>query len=166
MIRFHKVSKQTYIQSIKDLYSWDPDLKEQAELYKGIRLPERGTKNSAGYDFFLPLSITLKPGEAMVVPTGIKCEMNSVNYLAMHIRSSVGIKHGIILSNGTGIIDSDFYENSENEGHIMLPIRNLSDRTFRAEVGDRIAQGIISTYLITIDDAAQGIRTGGIGSTN
>jgi len=82
-----------------------------------------------------------------------------------HIRSSMAIKRHLALVNSTGIIDSDYYNNEDNEGHIMIALLNYGKETVSLEKGERVAQGIFSKYLITNDDDATGIRTGGIGST-
>lgn len=170
MNRFYKVSKEQLFYDITKCFpTVDYDclfLSESANMmYDEIKLPERKTAHSAGYDFFLPLDIELHPGSALVVPTGIKCEMGEGLFLQMHIRSSVGIKHGVILSNATGIIDADYFNNPTNEGHIMFALRNLSPAKFFAEHGSAIAQGIFLPYYTADGDAADGERVGGIGST-
>ena len=88
-----------------------------------------------------------------------------MNTLPFDIRSSMAIKRHLALVNSTGIIDSDYYNNEENEGHIMIALLNYGKETVSLEKGERVAQGIFSKYLITNDDDATGIRTGGIGST-
>ena len=138
---------------------------EARAAFRELKLPERKTENSAGYDFFLPLPIALKPNETTVLPTGIKVHIDKGFFLQMVVRSSIGIKHGIVLMNTIGIIDSDYYGNPENEGHILLALRNTSDKVFFAQDGERIAQGIFSPYAITVNDKANGERVGGIGST-
>ena len=91
--------------------------------------------------------------------------MNYDEYLAIHIRSSMAIKRHLMLVNSTGIIDSDYYNNEENEGHILIALINMGKEEVQLEKGERVAQGIFSKYLIATDDDATGIRTGGIGST-
>ena len=91
--------------------------------------------------------------------------MHYDEYLAIHVRSSIAIKRGLMLTNSTGIIDSDYYNNEDNEGHIMIAVYNITDAPVTLEKGERVAQGIFSKYLLTNDDDARGIRTGGIGST-
>ncbi len=132
---------------------------------KEIHLPCRKTAKSAGYDIESAVDVDLIPGKIQVIPTGLKAYMGSDEYLAIHIRSSLGIKHGIMLANGTGIIDSDYYNNEDNEGHIMCALYNSSETIFHIDRGDRIAQGIFMKYLTTDDDRAVGKRIGGIGST-
>lgn len=131
-------------------------------------IPKRGSKHSAGYDFSTPndeLITEINAGETVKIMTGIKAYMLEDEYLAIHIRSSIGIKKNLILSNITGVIDSDFYNNEDNEGNICLAITNIGEYTQRLEPGERVAQGIFTKYLLADDDSATGERVGGIGST-
>lgn len=132
---------------------------------KDIHLPTRKTTESAGYDLECAEAVTLAPGELKLIPTGIKAFMAYDEYLAIHIRSSMAIKRRLALANSTGIIDSDYYNNEDNEGHIMIAVLNYGNEAVHLEKGERVAQGIFSKYLITNDDDATGVRTGGIGST-
>lgn len=132
---------------------------------KNISLPIRKTAQSAGYDIESAIDIDLLPGKITVVPTGLKAYMKENEYLAIHIRSSMAIKHGIMLANSTGIIDADYYNNPDNEGHIMCALYNTTTEVFPISKGDRIAQGIFVTYEIVDGDKAEGARLGGIGST-
>lgn len=132
---------------------------------KNINLPQRKTSESAGYDIECGESVTIQPGEVRLVATGVKAFMNYDEYLAIHIRSSIAIKRHLMLANCTGIIDSDYYNNEENEGHILIGLYNLGSEAVSLNKGERVAQGIFSKYLLTNEDDAQGIRKGGIGST-
>lgn len=132
---------------------------------KDIHLPTRKTTESAGYDLECAEAVTFAPGELKLIPTGIKAFMAYDEYLAIHIRSSMAIKRRLALVNSTGIIDSDYYNNEDNEGHIMIAVLNYGNEAVHLEKGERVAQGIFSKYLITNDDDATGVRTGGIGST-
>ncbi|KGF48262.1 deoxyuridine 5'-triphosphate nucleotidohydrolase [Veillonella montpellierensis DNF00314] len=132
---------------------------------KNINLPQRKTSESAGYDIECGESVTIQPGEVRLVATGVKAFMNYDEYLAIHIRSSIAIKRHLMLANCTGIIDSDYYNNEENEGHILIGLYNLGSEAVSLDKGERVAQGIFSKYLLTNEDDAQGIRKGGIGST-
>lgn len=132
---------------------------------KDIHLPCRKTAESAGYDIESAITVTIAPGQVVLVPTGLKAFMNFDEYLAIHIRSGIAVKRGLMLINSTGIIDSDYYNNEDNEGHIMVAFFNPTDKAVTLEKGERVAQGIFAKYLLTGDDAAVGIRTGGIGST-
>jgi dUTP pyrophosphatase len=127
-------------------------------------IPVRKTANSAGYDFCAAVPVMIAPGEMVIVPTGIKAYMHAGEYLALHIRSSIGA-NGLSMANGTGIIDADYADNPENEGHIMLMLRNHNYFSVTIQAGERIAQGIFQTYLMTDDDRAFEKRLGGIGST-
>jgi len=145
---------------------YDKDLKGKC-LYSDITLPSRSTKHSAGYDFKSPIKFTLNPGEIIKVPTGIKAAMNDDEFLAILVRSSMGFKYNIRLCNQVGIIDSDYYNNEGNEGHIFIALQNEGDKVFEANVGDNIAQGIFLKYN-TVDDEEEikSSRSGGMGSTN
>lgn len=132
---------------------------------RDIHIPARKTAGSAGYDIESAADADVEPGKIHIVPTGLKAYMENDEYLAIHIRSGIGIKHGIMLANNTGIIDSDYYNNEDNEGHIMCALYNSTDKVFHVRRGDRIAQGIFVKYLAADEDKAGGKRTGGIGST-
>ena len=98
---------------------------------RDIHIPSRKTAGSAGYDIESAADADVEPGKIHIVPTGLKAYMENDEYLAIHIRSGIGIKHGIMLANNTGIIDSDYYNNEDNEGHIMCALYN-SACTFSA----------------------------------
>ena len=106
--------------------------------------------------------LKLKP---TLVPTGMKCHMEDNQYLEISVRSSCPLKNWLIMANGSGKIDSDYYGNPDNDGEIYFQIINLSPFDIILHQGDRIGQGIIYNYLITDDDKAEGIRQGGFGST-
>lgn len=129
-------------------------------------LPTRGSKYSAGYDFYSKESVTIEPGKQHVFWSDVKAYMMDGEVLEMHVRSSIGIKKGLVLSNSTGIIDSDYYSNSSNDGNIGLSLRNVSETTQTIEVGERIAQGIFKPFLLADDIVCEDERSGGIGSTN
>jgi len=100
-----------------------------------------------------------------LVPTGIKCQLNEGYYLEISVRSSTPLNNWIVLANGVGIIDGDYYNNPDNEGEIFFQVINLSPVDIIIEAGDKIGQGIIKKYEKTVDDEASGERTGGFGST-
>ena len=137
------------------------------EIYDNIKLPKRATRGSAGYDFFLPFDIVLKPKDSIIIPTGIRCQMNDEYVLQIFPRSSLGFKFRLQLDNVVGIIDSDYY-NACNEGHIMIKISNLSFEEKKVELvrGEAFIQGIFLTYCKKIDDNTYDVRKGGLGSTN
>ena len=132
-----------------------------------FQMPERKTQKSAGYDFCLPEDVVLEPGKLQLVPTGVKAYMQDDEYLGMHIRSSMAVKKRIMLVNNVGIIDADYYNNEDNEGHIMLALLNMSSEPVALPKGERVAQGIFYNYLVADgDDAAEKVvRGGGFGST-
>lgn len=134
--------------------------------YSDIILPKRSTRNSAGYDFYSVISFTLNPGERKIIPTGVRVIMNSDEYLSIFIRSSLGFKYNIRMCNQVGIIDADYYGNSDNGGHIFVCLENEGDSVLEIKKGDRFVQGIFMPFLITDDDVAIDSRLGGIGSTN
>lgn len=137
------------------------------EEYKNIILPKRATNFSAGYDFYLPYKVVINPNESVLIKTGIKAMMNSDEVLLIAIRSSLGVKKGLQLNNQIGIIDSDYYNNKDNEGHILISVKNNSTSTVVLDEGDRIAQGIFIKYLTVVEEEKNvNIRNGGFGSTN
>lgn len=131
--------------------------------FSAIEIPTRATICSAGYDLKSVRNIIVPAGKAVRVPTGLRAFMLDDEVLLVHIRSSLGFKYNIRLSNATGVIDSDYYY-AANEGHIWLGIMNDSDKDFEIKCGDRIAQGIFMKYL-TAGDVVNNVRTGGLGST-
>ena len=139
---------------------------EVISAYAGydIVLPARKTKHSAGYDIHIAESINLMPRTGYLITTGIKAYMQPNEVLEVYIRSSLA-KKGLVLGNAVGIIDADYYNNSDNEGHIQLLIFNSSDSVRALNKGERVAQGIFKQYLITDDDNAIEERSGGLGST-
>ncbi len=134
---------------------------------KGISLPRRKTGRSAGYDMEAATDVILPPHQVVLVPTGLKAYMQPDEYLGIHVRSGISIKNSISCINSQGIIDADYYNNPDNEGHIMVPLINHGENDFAIAKGTRIAQGIFYKYL-TVDGDEAGIgaeRTGGFGST-
>ena len=165
MRKFEKVSyKQFKEAALKNF----PNLTESElkDYYDAIKLPRRATKYSAGYDFYIPWSIELHPGDTVTIPTGIAVDMDGNNVLQIYPRSGLGFKYRIRLDNTVGIIDAD-YRYSDNEGHILIKITNLStdNKTAFIEQGKGFAQGIFSEYLVTDEDDVTDIRNGGFGST-
>lgn len=162
---------------------------DQTEL-----LPKRATKFSAGYDFVVAQD-TVVPSYTNVtnlpyagatpasfdemakftkehqckptlVPTGVKAYLPEGTFLQLSVRSSCPLKSWLILANGVGIIDSDYYNNPDNEGHIFFQIINLSPADIVLHRGDKIGQGIILPYFLAEGDKAAAARTGGFGSTS
>ena len=137
---------------------------------KEINLPERKTKYSAGYDIEAAedcIVPAFKPGQTpTLVKTGLKAYMQDDEYLMLCNRSSNPKKKGLILANSVGIVDKDYYENPDNDGHIMYAFFNFKAEDIEIKKGERIGQAIFQKYLVTDNDIAQGERTGGFGSTN
>ena len=101
-----------------------------------------------------------------LVSTGVKCKLDPGSFLQLSVRSSSPLKYWLMLANGVGIIDADYYNNPDNEGEIFLQIYNLSPFNIQIKEGEAIGQGIILPYGVTEDDVVMGDRTGGFGSTN
>lgn len=139
------------------------------EMRKGTMdyvLPVRGSSKSAGYDISSPITVTIEPHSSVLVWTNIKAYMAEDEVLQLHVRSSVGIKKGLMLKNVTGIVDSDYYSNTGNDGNIGLALRNTTDEAVVIEKGERLVQGIFMKYLTVDNDTfLKNERTGGIGSS-
>lgn len=145
----------------------------QFELVKDYQdelnlLPTRATKGSAGYDFraakdiVVPNILNDKP---VLVPTGIKCKLERDQVLLLFNRSSNAAKRGLIIPNGVGVVDSDYYNNSDNEGQIFGLFSCVGQKSYLIHKGDRIMQGIIIDYHVAENDTTTGMRMGGFGST-
>ena len=159
---FEKISFEQYF---KD-HPRTSIISEVAEEYRDIKFPQRATAKSGGYDFYSPFSFELNPGETIKIPTGIKAYMQDDEVLKIYIRSSLGFKYDVTLSNNVGIIDAD-YANALNEGHIWIKLINHGDKTLSINKGEAIAQGIFEKYLKADNDKpVKDERVGGIGSTN
>lgn len=123
-------------------------------------MPKRSTSGSAGYDFVSPERYIVPAYGECLIESHVSIELPKDKVLLLFVRSSYGFKYGITLSNGTGIIDSDFYPNT-----IKCKLRNDSNKDFIIENGDKYMQGVIIQYFVTDDDNVSNIRNGGIGST-
>ena len=137
---------------------------------KGINLPVRKTKYAAAYDVEAAEEIVLpsfnKGMKPTLIPTGLKAYMQSDEVLLIVPRSSGPKKQGISFPHNVGVIDSDYYNNPDNEGHIFVQCINLKDEDVVIKKGEAVAQAIFQKYLTVDDDNAEGIRTGGFGSTD
>lgn len=143
-----------------------------------IALPVRSTEKSAGYDLAAAEDIVVpsifkknEEGElpkmkGTLIPTGVKAYCEDNEYVALHARSSLFNKKGLILANATGIIDSDYADNPDNEGHIFFNVINLNSEDVVISKGEKIGQAIFNAFQLTDDDAAKGSRLGGWGSTD
>ena len=145
------------------------------EIAKGfedqdINLPVRKTKYSAGYDIEAAENTIIpsfkKGMKPTLVKTGIKAYMGEDEVLILANRSSNPGKKGLILANSIGVIDSDYYGNPDNDGHIMFSFYNIKDEDIEIKKGDAIGQGIFQKFLVTDNDVSQGERKGGFGSTS
>ena len=163
--QFEKVSIDRFLEDWMDSFSSD-NKDEVKQIYNKLKLPKRATSGSAGYDFFSPINFTLKPGETIKIPTGIRVRIEDGWVLKCYPRSGLGFKYRIQLNNTVGIIDSDYY-GSDNEGHIFCKLTNDSNEEKVAIVpeGTGFMQGIFVEYGITVDDEQDKIRNGGMGST-
>ena len=168
MKKIAKFEKVSFEQFKKDWQGEHPQDTEEVirEIYDGIRLPKRATAGSAGYDFYAPVDVTMKPGEIVKIPTGIRVEMEEGWVLKCYPRSGLGFKYRLQLNNTVGIIDSDYFY-SDNEGHIFAKLTNDTNENkvveLKADTG--FMQGIFVEYGITVDDDVTDVRNGGFGST-
>lgn len=139
---------------------------ERFRAYGGveIKLPTRGSKNSAGYDFYSPIDVVIQPNEMAMIWTDVKAHMYYDNALLIIPRSSMG-KHPIMISNTVGLIDSDYYGNESTDGNIGFRLFNLGTTPYEIKAGDRIGQGIFIKYGTVKDDNTITERKGGFGST-
>ena len=129
-----------------------------------IPLPRRATAGSAGYDFVSPADVTLQPGEAVTIPTGVRCEMQPGWVLMLSPRSGLGFKHQVHLANTVGVIDSDYFH-AANEGHIMVRIVNGGDHAVSIARGERFCQGVFLPHGLAEEEDVLADREGGFGST-
>ena len=161
-----KVSKDQFINDMKATFGTKYDYQQLSDYYDLLKPPTRATKGSAGYDFESPISVELKPGETIKIPTGIRVKINDGWVLKLYPRSGLGFKFRVQMNNTVGIIDSDYY-NSDNEGHIFCKITNDTneDKTVSVNKGTGFCQGIFVEYGITFDDDVTDERNGGFGST-
>ena len=136
------------------------------KLYEEYDLPKRMTRHSAGYDFLAIEGFTIKPGEIKKIPTGYKATFGNDEMLMILVRSSMGFKYNVRMTNQVGIIESDYYNNIDNEGHMFVSLQNEGDRDFVVKKGEGYAQGIFTKFLICDDDITTNERQGGLGSTN
>lgn len=137
---------------------------------KQINLPIRKTKYSAGYDIEAAEDVTIpsfkKGMNPTLVKTGLKAYMQDDEVMLLYNRSSNPKKKGLILANGVGVIDKDYYGNPDNDGHIMFAFYNIKEEDITIKKGEAIGQAIFQKYMIVDEDKAQGERVGGFGSTN
>jgi len=143
------------------------DINNDVNLYGNYKLPCRATRKSAGYDFYSLQDFKLNPGEEIKLPTGVKTYMQDDEELLLFPRSSVGFKYNVKFNNTIPKIDSDYYNNPDNEGHIWIKFTNTGSKVWEVKQGEAIAQGSFYKYLKADNDIPKNKeRIGGLGSTN
>ena len=147
MSRYFEVVSDTYRKTIGD-----------------ITLPTRATKSSIAYDFYSPINITIKPMQSVMIWTDVKAHFNEDEALLLNVRSSMG-KHPVMIANTQGWIESDYYNNPDNDGNIGCRLFNLSTEPYVINVGDRIMQGMFIKYLVADNGNTDNTRQGGFGSS-
>lgn len=140
-----KFEKITYEQFKKDIG-------DNKELYDNYLLPRRETKRAAAYDFYALYDYVLKPGEIKKIPTGVKVIMEDDDALLLLDRSSMGFNHNVRLCNQVGVIDADYYNNANNNGHMWICIQNEGNKDYVVKKGDGMCQAIFIKYLKTDDE--------------
>lgn len=158
MNKFYKVSLEQYIKDGGSYENWND-----------LKIPCVATSRSAGHDFYAPFDFSLNAGETIKFPTGIKVELDNDKVLLIFPRSSLGFKYRLQLDNTVGVIDADYYNNEDNEGHIFIKLTNDSyddNKTLVIKKGEAIAQGVIVQFFVAEGSESKNKREGGIGSTN
>lgn len=163
---FEKVSKEQFIDGLVSHGLVSRDDSRIDEWYDNIRLPVRGTRGSAGYDFIAPYPLYIRDGEELVVCTGVRCLIRESWVLKLYPRSSSGTRYSLGFCNGVPVLDSDYYFTG-NEGHIMFRFKVSNGRgdMFICDTGEKLCQGVFVEYGITFDDCVTDVRVGGFGST-
>ena len=142
------------------------DIENNKDLYDSYILPKRATKYSAGYDFFAISDITIKPKEIVKIPTGYKANFEPSEDLLLMMRSGLGFKYNLRFTNQIGLIESDYYNNESNEGHMWVSVQNEGNQTVTIKKNTAYCQGVFINFLTTDDDNVTDIRKGGLGSTD
>ena len=133
----------------------------------GLSLPRRQTALAAGYDLCAAEAVAIAPGALALVPTGVRALIPAGEFLAIFPRSSLALRHRLVLANGVGVVDADYYGNPDNGGHILIPLWNLGGKEALLARGTRVAQGIFMRCEAADGDApAAALRAGGFGSTD
>lgn len=132
---------------------------------KSIKMPQRATKHSAGYDIYSPIDITIQPKTAEMIWTNVKAQFETDEVLLLCVTSGMG-KRGIMVANTIGVIDCDYYGNVSNDGNLGFRLYNYGNEPYVIKAGDKIGQGVFLKYL-TVDDEPEidNVRVGGFGST-
>lgn len=145
---FEKISFEQFCQ----------DIGESKELYDNYKLPIRDSKLTAGYDLFLIQDLEIKPNEIVKIPTGIKAYFEEDEVLLIVVKSSTGFRYNIRLVNQVGVIDADYFNNKDNEGHIYVKVQNEGEKIVKFKAGEALVQGIFLKYLVTKTDINLGIE--------
>ena len=170
--RFNNIDINLPVRKTKYSAGYDFEVAEDIEIQ-----PYRILRNKVGKHYYenskqiytleevskITKDLKAKP---TLVPTGVKCKLEPDEYLQLSVRSSCPLKYWLILANGIGIIDADYYNNPDNEGEIFFQIINLSPMPILLKKGDIIGQGVILKYGLTDDDLVEKLRIGGFGSTD
>jgi len=141
---------------------------EKAKKYNDIsfELPKRSTLHSAGYDIAIIEDIEILPGEIRFGVTGLKAFMQDDEVLMIYPRSSLPKNYHLTIPNNVGIIDKDYYGNTDNDGAIFVSLYNFGVETVNLKKGERVAQGIFQKYLVSpSEEVVTNVRNGGFGST-
>ncbi len=154
--RFTRISPAQYAKDFQNA--------ENPMPLEEIPLPRRATAGSAGYDLTAPARTVIAAGGTALIATGIRAEMEPGWVLMLFPRSSLGFRYGLRLSNTVGVIDSD-YAWAENEGHILVKLRNPGDREVVIDRGERFCQGVFLPYGTAEEGEIPMARRGGLGST-
>lgn len=150
MRKFEKISFEQFCK----------DVCNDKNLYDSYKLPARSSKKTAGYDIYLLEDLVIKANEIVKLPTGVKSYFEDDETLFIIVRSSTGLKYNIRLVNQVGVIDADYYNNKDNEGHMFIKIQNHSEKELKFKAGDTIVQAIFLKYLTTNDDNNLNIERG------
>lgn len=163
----HKVSWAQFQKDYVDTFGGGKtiNMDDVKDIYDNIKVPCRKTKFSAGHDISIPFDITLPPKERLMIPTGIRCQIETDYVMLIMPRSSLGIKKGLRISNTVPVIDSDYY-NANNEGHIFISVINDGKDVIKFKTGDNIVQAMFVPYGVADEEEILEERVGGIGSTN
>ena len=160
---FSKVSFDEFHRALVENKIMTEEEKDKSALYyEAIRHPVRATEGSAGYDFFIPFAEQINNVKWKTIPTGIRCRISPGWMLVCVPKSGQGFRYRLRLANTVGVIDSDYFY-ADNQGHIMAKL--AAENPLPLKQGDKFMQGIFVPYGITMDDQADGVRHGGLGST-
>lgn len=129
-------------------------------------LPTRSTKKSAGYDFYNFEDVEILPEQIVYVKTGVKAKFPDNVGLLLLNRSSNPLKKGLVLANGVGLVDADYYNNPSNEGEICFAFMNTTTDIVTIKAGEKLGQGVFVEYLTICNEGnIENERSGGFGST-